>query len=524
MTETNVQKREKSFGVDPRHLQALFAQLPQLEAASQKSLGTSLETTDNSAEMTALRAGLEQGVAAAVGGEAPDAGAAPAVTAQSSVEVPGPVSATVSEPATVPTVSAPALSKFLADKPEEGKGWTGFVKDFLNDPATIKATIFGLAALNSTADNPAGAFIEGLGAVGSAYGAQRTRMQQEFENQVSEEGLRQSSQRVATEKFGVEQKVATDKSQLALDTEKLRVSAQSSLQDFDLRKAQLVAGLEDKALDRQLEAYRDYNQAKLNQLQLVQQHLSAQDNKAYQKATVDLQRRGQDRALMNDILDASVALSLGELDAETKKTTASAGNDAALKASLFKTITDQYEAARLDYVNPYQGTIDQYMAERLPTLRKVFAPKDNPWINKYLGEIEVALAAAEEPKPAAEKPAGPRVSINPASGTVNVPSITGEPAGKSVYDDTIVGRVFRSTVKSSKEGGNIFSGETASESDVAAPAAGVSETQAAQAGKTERPRFNLPPSWSKKKPGDTGTVEGVIFEVNPDGKTISAKQ
>lgn len=98
-------------------------------------------------------------------------------------------------PQTIPS-EQPELSAYLA-QPEQPEGGLG---KFLNDPRTIAATIFGLAALNSDSENMAGAFLEGLGAVGSAQSAQRQRTQQEFENTQTE----QRAQQVETQLAGVE--------------------------------------------------------------------------------------------------------------------------------------------------------------------------------------------------------------------------------------------------------------------------------------------------------------------------------
>jgi hypothetical protein len=272
------------------------------------------------------------------------AAAAPGVTPQQ-VQQPGTdVQTTLNAPApTVPTSSAPDLGTYLSD-PSAGKNEGGF-SSFINDPKTIAATIFGLAVLNSDAPSLPGAFLEGLGAVGSAQAAQRARVQQEFENRVTAQKTQQAQEQIDTQKFSAEQQAQAEKVRGALG------KAGIDLQGLDL-------ALKDRGLS-------------LDSLKLDQAERLA-------KAKVKLGVRGQNVDLLRSLVAA---------DSEAQRTGAlEKSSSDALKITLFKSTFGDEAFNNAVLYGGFKGTreqFDQQQMQRLDGLTKVY-----PWLQPLVEEMK----------------------------------------------------------------------------------------------------------------------------------------
>jgi len=144
-----------------------------------------------------------------------------------------------SAPAVVPQVEGenlPTSIQSVTTAPDDTDGGLG---QFLSDPRTIMATTFGLAFLNSDAQDLAGAAVEGLGAMGSAFQAQRARSQQEFENEARQAQLDQTAQGVETQRSLAEAQIA--QGQRSGDVAEGQLGLQQ--QQFDFQKEIGLAGI-----------------------------------------------------------------------------------------------------------------------------------------------------------------------------------------------------------------------------------------------------------------------------------------
>ena len=93
---------------------------------------------------------------------------------------------------------APRVDLATSLQPQTEGGEEGEFSSFINDPRTIQAIVFGLTALNSDSPNPAGAFLEGMGALGGMVKIREDRKKAEFAQRVEEEKVNLRGRQVTT--------------------------------------------------------------------------------------------------------------------------------------------------------------------------------------------------------------------------------------------------------------------------------------------------------------------------------------